>query len=224
MPLTSRATVVFPVPGFPVKTRCRVMVGAFRPASSRSFSTRSTATCRCTSRFTRCSPIRASSSASSSSMLRSGSSGSGRFGLCGRLLGWDGGTGAGIGIGEPVRGHGRGHGRQLGSGRDGGVPDDAHRRLAQLAGSRGDLRQCTGVVGRMRGALCRERAQDRGGGVAPTTPATRCVEEVLRGGRSTGGVRPVRCCPGRGLGHGRGQGQPFGAGTLRVHPGGRRQG
>ena len=41
MPPTRRATVVLPVPGLPVKTRCRVMVGLLRPASTRSFSTRS---------------------------------------------------------------------------------------------------------------------------------------------------------------------------------------
>ena len=41
MPLTSRATVVLPVPGLPVNTRCRVIVGLFSPASPRSFSTRS---------------------------------------------------------------------------------------------------------------------------------------------------------------------------------------
>ena len=52
MPATSRATVVLPVPGLPAKTRCRVMVGLCRPASARSLSTRSTATCRWTSRLT----------------------------------------------------------------------------------------------------------------------------------------------------------------------------
>jgi hypothetical protein len=35
-----------PMPGFPEKTRWRVMIGLFSPASVRSFSTRSTATCR----------------------------------------------------------------------------------------------------------------------------------------------------------------------------------
>ena len=31
MPATSRATVVLPVPGLPMKTRCRVIVGALQP-------------------------------------------------------------------------------------------------------------------------------------------------------------------------------------------------
>ena len=202
-----------------------MIVGLFSPASPRSFSTRSTATCRCTSRFTRPSPVRASSSAKQlvEAALRSlrlrrdsgsvaGVLGRQRWRRSRRVLDhWSGHR-------KPVR-----H-RQLGGGRDGGVADHAHRRLAQLAGRRGDLGECRGVVARVRGALSGQRAQDRRGGVAPPTPAARGVEEVLGGRRVTGSAGPVGRCPGGGLGHRGGKGQPLGAGDLRVHAGGRRQG
>ena len=77
MPPTSRATVVFPVPGFPTNTRWRVMVGAARPALIRRASIRSTATWRWISALTSVNPVRPSSSASSSSRdLGAGSGGS----------------------------------------------------------------------------------------------------------------------------------------------------
>ena len=90
MPATSRATVVLPVPGLPLKIMCRVIVGAARPASLRSPSTRSTAACRWISAFTAVSPTRSSSSASSSSTVfggTSGSAGSSGFSSFGRLGG-----------------------------------------------------------------------------------------------------------------------------------------
>ena len=70
----SRATVVLPVPGLPVKTRWRVIVGDFSPASMRLRSTWSTAVCRWISALTSVSPTSPSSSARSSSTERTGSS------------------------------------------------------------------------------------------------------------------------------------------------------
>ena len=76
MPATSRATVVLPVPGLPLKTRCRVIVGAEARPRARRPSTRSTAACRWISALTSARPTRPSSSANSSSTVL-GFSGSG---------------------------------------------------------------------------------------------------------------------------------------------------
>ena len=237
MPPTRRATVVLPVPGLPVNTRWRVIVGLFRPASTRSFSTRSRATCRWISRLTRCSPMRASSSASSSSRLLAG--------CAARRCGWvaagrpsPDGTApcarhrsrreprrfAASAVPPPAsRVHersGGAHGGELGGGGDGGIADDAHRRLAELAGGRGDLGQRLGIGRGVRGPLGRERAEGRRGGLAPAAAAAGRVEEVLGGGAADG-RRPVGGGPRRGLGHGRREGQGLLAGGRGVGAGGR---
>ena len=85
MPPTSRATVVLPVPGFPTKTRCRVIAGVLSPASLRLASILSRATCRWISALTARRPMRPSRSASNSSRLFG--SGSGLVGSSGLASG-----------------------------------------------------------------------------------------------------------------------------------------
>src|SRR6478752_3831739 len=70
---SSRATVVFPVPGLPRKTRCCVVATSGRPASLRRAWTRRNATSARTCSFTDSRPRSSSSSASSSSSGRGGS-------------------------------------------------------------------------------------------------------------------------------------------------------
>ena len=199
-------------------------MGLLRPASTRSFSTRSRATCRWISRLTRCSPIRASSSASRSSRLRGGGAGGRR-----RLAsGWAAAVGAahddrlGRRVARragrppaPGRRHGRWcggpHDRQLGRRRDRRVADDPHGRLAELAGGRGDLGQRLGVGLRERGPLRGERAEGRGGRPAPATAPARGVEEVLGAGAAHGD-RPVGGGPRRRLGDGGGEVEGLGPG------------
>ena len=62
------------------------------------------------------------------------------------------------------------HGGQLGGGRDRRVADDAHGRLAELAGSRGDLGQGLGVGRRVRGPLGRQRGEGRRGRLRQRRP------------------------------------------------------
>ena len=161
MPATSRATVVLPVPGLPMKTRCRVRVGLRRPASARSFSTRSSATWRCTSRLT---------VAQADQRVELGEQLLHRPGRCGRALLRRRGHGRRCARRDRVGGavsRGRGGGRcgrhgprrprrardvrqgarrtelagglQLGGGGDRGVADHPHRRLAEAARGRRDL-------------------------------------------------------------------------------------
>ena len=64
-----RATVVLPVPGGPVKTKCLAGGWLVRPCASRSRATRSCAVISCTWRLTGSRPISASSSASALSSV-----------------------------------------------------------------------------------------------------------------------------------------------------------
>ena len=201
MPLTSRATVVLPVPGLPVKTRCRVMVGALQAGLAAQLLDAEYGDLpvhlplhplqpdqgvelrqQLVEAALRLLPARR---ASGSVRRRLGSGAAAPASTAG-VDGWRGAR-------EPVR-----HGRQLGSGRDGGVADHAHRRLAQLAGGRGDLRQGPGVVGRVRGALgarassgsrWASRATDARDSLRRRSPAWRSCHRPRRPSRSLPGAR-----------------------------------
>ena len=158
MPPTSRATVVLPVPGLPVKTRCRVIVGLFRPASPRSFSTRSSGDLPVDLALDPLQPDQVVELGEQlvEAALRRRRPVPARGSAAVRAFGCDVRTGgprrppAGAAArSEPrvVRAGvgGRADGGQLGGSGDGGVADDAHRRLAELAGRGGHLGQGLGV-------------------------------------------------------------------------------
>ena len=120
----------------------------------------------------------------------------------------------------------RADGRQLGSGRDGGVADDAHRRLAERAGRRGDLREGLGVGSAACGEPCAgERAQDRVGASRHRRAAAR-LRRRSPAWRSLppAASRPVASRPWARTRPRRRPARALRRGRLRVHPGGRRPG
>ena len=95
--LSSRATVVLPVPGLPVNTRWWLVSSVGMPRSSRSCWIRSRLVSRRTSALTSASPTSASSSASSSSIGRAG-------GSSGAAVGGDAGGAGAVVAGAPAAG------------------------------------------------------------------------------------------------------------------------